>query len=243
MRHTLALFALAAPLTGLAAELSTRTATAPRAREIAIYPGFAKHELINSVEDTLLAAQACITAGSAEDRPRSMASQAPYFSVTAVDGKPAELWERSIEVSCRAQPVTRCNFNFVWDDAGSNLAYATIDCIGSHTSPRDRYSVTAVVDLPKAQRTGKELRGYRATTLSFFTDAFPGTTVWAHTRTSRASGEVIEAPTVTQFDDWQSTEEELQVVLSTPMVLEAADRVIETACRAVGAPGCAITAE
>lgn len=239
MRTCLALLALAAPLTGLAAELSTRPAQ-PRAREIAIYPGFSKHELVNSVEETLLAAQACITAGLPEDRPRSLASQAPYFSVSAVDGKATELWERSIEVSCRAQPITRCNFNFVWDDAGSDLAYATIDCIGSHTSPRDRFSVTAVVDLPKSHRTGKELRGSRATTLSFFTDAFPGTTVWAHTRTSRATGEVLEAPSVTQFDDWASTEEEVQVLLSTPMVLDAAQNVIGTACRAVGAPRCPV---
>lgn len=205
--------------------------------KLVIYPKFDRPELLQSVSAVLDAAQSCLATGETWKKPRSVRSDISYFSADRVDGTDVEPWTRSIELKCNARPVTRCTYALTWDEAGSNLGYASVECVGSNDGPEVRYSVTAAIDASgaKGEPGKKGAKGLSAYTVTFFTNEFPGTMSWLHARAKRSDGSVVQIPTITQFDDFSDMDEAQTGIFSMGEMLRSVRSVHGLACSALGA--------
>jgi len=223
-----------------AGAMDTEIPTASSAvHDLSIYPRFERPELLHSVTAVIDAASSCLAHGDTWKRPRSQRTDVAFFSAEQVDGVELETWSRTIEYSCEARPVTRCSYTYTWDEAGSGLSYASIECVGAHDDSDTRYSVTAASDASgaKAAPGKKGRRGVAAHTLTFFTNEFPGTMSWLHARVRRSDHTTLQAPTITQFDDFSDTDEAQIGLFSVEQMTEAMDGVRHLACQAVRLEG------
>ncbi|TVQ93922.1 MAG: hypothetical protein EA397_03345 [Deltaproteobacteria bacterium] len=214
------------------------SADAPR--EVVIYPGFKKTEIVPSAQSILKAARRCANAASLRPEPPAP-STAPHLSATWADGEAVALLERTVEISCRAEPVRRCRVTYAWQPDNVDLAYAAVQCFGSHDSAATSYLLTATLDLVKAKKaevrgTSKDKAIHRVG-LSLQTTEFPGTHLAATGEVRRKNGEVVRRVLVQRFDDYQDTDTASTGSLDAPGLLRIARDTTQTACRLVGECG------
>ncbi len=155
-----------------------------------------------------------------------------------MDGEAVEPWSRSLELRCNAFPVHRCSYSWTWDAASSELSHAQIECTGSFDDSTTQYAASAMVDVDGA-RSRKHRRGTAQSTLSFFTDDFPGTHAWAFMSTRRADGEVLQEPRVSQFDDFVDTDTASTGDVGPGAMGVAMSALRELVCEVVGHTDCA----
>ena len=235
----LALGLILIPAAGLADESPGASSDAtPSKPELAIYPGFAKSELPASVQATLKAAAVCASHGKTSMQPKTRTATAPHLSVEVIDGEPVTLESRQIDIACGMRPVRRCSYQYVWASGSEQVGYASVQCLGSHDDAYTSYLVTATLDLQKAKKP--DVRGTRKdkarvlTSLTFQTDAFPGSHVTAFQVQKRKDDSTVTPPQVMSFDDFNQTDE-ADGALATDEVRELADEVVHLACRATRA--------
>lgn len=204
--------------------------------ELVIYPGFTKAELERSVRATLRAADRCAT--RATPRPASVKKAvAPYVSATRADGLSVQLHKAELELRCRAEPLRRCEITYVGQEGLPDLAYASIQCFGSHGSESTSFLVTSTLDLRKARKEGvrgtRKDRAIHKVGLSFQTDEFPGTHLAAAAELRRLDRSVVVPTQVQRFDDYQSTDKASLDTLPAARLLELSQEVMKLACRLV----------
>jgi hypothetical protein len=211
---------------------------AVRQEDLAIYPGFEKHELPASVRATLRAAAVCSRQGTTNDPPRTEPALAPYVSAEVADGQPVAMLVREVDLSCHAAPVRRCSYTYAWAEGSDEVGYAAVQCVGSHDDAYTTYIVTAARDLRKAKKAGREGtrkdKAERLVSVSFQTTEFPGTHLSAFVGLRRRDGVESVAAAVTQFDDFAAQDDELGSPVDGPVLLELADATLAAACFGVG---------
>lgn len=202
--------------------------------ELAIYPGFSKAELPTSVRSVVEAATHCARVGKTAVQPKTRASVAPHLSAEIVDGKPVRLEERTINLSCGTRPVRACSYTYSWSEGTDQIGYASVQCQGSHEDAYTRYVVTASIDLRKADKP--DVRGTRKdkavvmSSLTFQTDAFPGSHVTAFAAHKRKDQSTVEAPRVIAFDDFAGKDDKVGGAVTTDELSTLAHEVLALSC-------------
>lgn len=203
--------------------------------EVAIYPGFTKSELPKSVREVVAAAERCARAGKTSVVPQTSAAIAPHLSAQLVDGLAVALQERSVDLACGTKPVRRCSYTYVWAAGSDQIGHASIQCLGSHEDAYTSYLVTAAVDLRGAKKPAvrgtKKDKALVLTSLTFQTDAFPGSHVTAFVAMRRRDGATDTPPQVMQFDDY-AVQDEASGALTSDEMAELAQAVLSLSCRA-----------
>lgn len=210
----------------------------PPSQEVAIYPGFSKEELPTSLRAVASAATTCHTHGEAVEAPDTRRATAPHLSATVVDGNEVELLERSVEVACGTLPLRKCTYTYVWAKGSDQIGLGSIQCLGSHEDGYTSYLATAAIDLRKANKpdvigTRKD-KAVVLTSLTFQTDAFPGSHITAFVARRRADGSTEEPPKVMQFDDFAATDNATGALTGAEMN-QLAQLIVGVSCEATGA--------
>lgn len=222
---------------GLVAAQPATVTTAAR-RDLAIYPGFQKEGLPDSVRATLEAATVCARQGTTNYPARTKPAVAPYVSAAVADGQPVAMLVREVDLSCHAKPVRRCSYTYAWAEGTDEIGYATVQCVGSHDDPYTTYIVTATRDLQKAKKaevegTRKD-KAVRLVSLSFQTSEFPGTHLTAFTGLQRQDGSERVPAKVTEFDDFAAQDDGVLSPVDGATLLALADATLSVACVGVG---------
>lgn len=205
--------------------------TGGRAR-IEILPGFEASELERSAQSVVAAALACIKLNDPILRPTTLSAKQQYFPQDRLDGLEVQVWSRSAEYECHARPVRRCSFTWAWDESHTDHAYATVQCLASESGRSKNYGVTSTFELHGPRAATKKVKGTLQTALNFYTDSFPGTNTWASMQHHRGTGELLEDVTITQFDDFTTTNAATGGQMTVAGLDEAAHRVAYAACTA-----------
>lgn len=227
----------------LALLVSLAPAWAEESDELAIYPGFARSELPESVRATLRAATLC--AAERHEAPEPEPAVAPHVGAELVDGVPVALREARVEVDCSADPVRSCTYAYAWQEQTQELAYASVQCFGSHGDPYTSYLVSATRDVRKARRKNvqgtRRDRAIRLLSVAFHTTDFPGTQLSAFAAVRRRDGAVTSPSAVRRFDDYRLTDpdpdpdpEDSEPTLGVRRLDELVRATVAVACRAVG---------
>lgn len=209
-------------------------ATAPLP-ELVIYPGFEKHELALSVIRTVEAARSCLLRGHRPDEPLVAPTEVPFVSATEVAGHEVALERREVAIDCRAAPLRRCDIVLVHDSDVPDVAYASIQCSGSHDDAYTTFLVTATLDLDKARKERRKDRAVASASVTFQTDEFPGTQLSSFTATRRRDDAVVAEPRVLRFDDYDTIDEVDRAPVEPDHLFDLARRVVDTACQATAA--------
>ena len=208
-------------------------------QELYINPDFEAETVLQSVAQTLDAASTCVAKGSGPlVTPRTFAPNQHYFDHEQLDGEALDIWSRSAEYSCHARPVRRCNFQYVWDEAHSTLAHASVQCLGSEEGKMVSYIVTLTRDVEHPKKKKKGRPSGMKTSLNFYTDAFPGTNTWINYTVDGVSRDVTYGPAVITFDDYNNHAAEQFDVFSHDEVRQAGDQLLQAVCHAVAHKSC-----
>lgn len=223
----------------LALLLSLAPAWAEESDEVAIYPGFARSELPESVRATLRAATLC--AAEHHDPPAPESAVAPHVGAEMVDGAPVALHEARVEIDCNAEPVRSCTYVYAWQKRSQELRYASVQCFGSHADPYTSYLVTATRDLRKARRANvqgtRRDRAIQLRSITFQTTDFPGTQLSAFAAMRRRDGALTSPCVVRRFDDYRSSDldpVDAEPTLDARRLDDLVRTTVAVACRAVG---------